>query len=132
MVEITSGNSAAVTRTLGLVITQAEDTVKTLQQQARVPDDQMVSTFVVSPPKPPVAGMPSRAKSTISIFVAGAGFSVLLAVLLDVLLTALKARAQQRRREQSEPASGPDSGQSPNGDRPVEATLAAEGTVGRT
>ncbi len=133
MVEITSGNEAAVTMTLGLVIAQAEDTVKRLQQQARVPDDQMVSMFVVSPPKVPVAGMPSRAKSTISIFVAGAGLAVLFTVVLDVLLTRRRSRLQQKRQEQSEASAAGDSDQSPNGDhQSVKAAPVAGGAMTAT
>ena len=40
--------------------------------------------------------MPSRTRSTIAIFVAGAGLSVLVTVLADVLLTRLNAKRRQR------------------------------------
>ena len=73
MIEATNADPAAVTKTLELVLQQAEITLRTLQQQAQVPDDQMVAPFVVSPPSAPAAGMPTRTRSTIAIFVAGAG-----------------------------------------------------------
>jgi hypothetical protein len=83
------------------VIAQAPVTLRALQQQAQVPADQMVTPFVVSPPNAPAAAMPSRTRSTVAIFAAGAGLSVLLTVLVDVLLTRFstrrKSRAEQRR-----------------------------------
>ena len=80
------------------MIKHAEDTLKSLQQQARVPADQMVGMFVVLPPTAPTATMPSRMKSTITIFVAGAGLALLVTVLADVLLTHFKSRAQRRQK----------------------------------
>ena len=71
-------------------------TLRNLQQQADVPDDQMVTPFVVSPPSAPAAGMPSRTSSTIAIFVAGAGLAVLVTVVADALLTRHKAKRRQR------------------------------------
>jgi hypothetical protein len=96
MVEVTNADPAAVTKTLELVIQQAGETVRSLQKQAKVPDDQMVAPFVVSPPSTPAAGMPARTRSTIAIFVAGAGLSVLLTVVFDVFMTRFKARRRQR------------------------------------
>lgn len=86
MIEATSPDPAAVSRTLGLVTAQADGTMRTIQQQARVPDDQMVTSFVVAPPSTPAPAMPSRTRSTITIFAVGVGLSVLCAVLADVLL----------------------------------------------
>ncbi|HEY7052910.1 MAG TPA: hypothetical protein VH496_12380 [Mycobacterium sp.] len=92
MVEVTDADPAAVSKTLRLVVAQAAVTLRSLQQQAQVPDEEMVAPFVVSPPGTPVAGMPSRTRSTISTFVAGAGLAVLLSVLVDVFLTRRKAK----------------------------------------
>jgi hypothetical protein len=114
VIDATDEDPAAVTKTLEVVIAQAGVSVRTLQQQARVPDDQMVAPFVVSPPSAPAAAMPTRTRSTIAIFVAGAGLSVLLTVLADVLLTRRKSRAQQRRQERSDAAAGPDPAHPPN------------------
>jgi len=97
MIEITTANRDAVTRTLELATKQAEQTLKALQQQARVPDDQMVQLFVVAPPTPPVGGMPSRMKSTLMILIAGAGLSIVFTVLLDVVWLRAKARVKRRR-----------------------------------
>lgn len=91
MLEATDADPAAVTKTLTLVIAQAEVTLRTLQQQAQVPEDQMVEPFVVTPPSTPAAAMPSRTRSTIAVFVAGAGLAVLVSVLADVLLSRRKA-----------------------------------------
>jgi hypothetical protein len=129
-IEITGPDSRAVSTTLELVIPQAELTLKTLQQQARVPGDQMVGMFVVSPPITPVPGMPSRTKSTITMFVAGTGLAVLLTVLADVTLTHFKSRRKQRRQAQSEAAPAPDSAHLPNEvQHPINAAPVAEGVM---
>lgn len=96
-IDITDADPDAVSRTLELVIAQADIALANLQQQAHVPDDQMVTTFVVSPPKAPVAGMPTRTRSTIAIFVAGFGLSVLISVLADVLLSRRRRRIGVRK-----------------------------------
>jgi hypothetical protein len=96
MVDVTNADRAAVTQTLELVTQQAALTVRNLQKQAQVPEDQMVAPFVVAPPSTPAAGMPARTRSTIAIFVAGAGLSVLLTVVFDVFMTRFKARRRQR------------------------------------
>jgi hypothetical protein len=96
MIESTNADAAAVTRTLELVIAQSQETLRSLQEQAQVPRDQMVAPFVVSPPSVPAAGMPARTRSTIAIFVAGAALSVLLTVVADALLSRLKTRRRRR------------------------------------
>jgi hypothetical protein len=101
MIESTNADPAAVSRTLELVVAQSEDTLRTLQQQARVPEDQMVSPFVVSPPSTPTVGMPARTRSTVAIFVAGFGLSVVITVLVDVLLVRRRQRIDMRRQETS-------------------------------
>jgi hypothetical protein len=92
MVEATNADPAAVSRTLELVVAQSEVTMRNLQEKARVPEDQMVAPFVVSSPSTPAAGMPSRTRSTISIFAAGFGLSVVVTVLVDVLLCRRRRR----------------------------------------
>ena len=72
-VEATDPDPAAVTKTLELLIQQSSATLHSLQQQAHVPEDQMVTPFVVSPPGVPAKGTPSRTRSTMMIFVAGVG-----------------------------------------------------------
>jgi hypothetical protein len=107
LVEDTNADPAAVTKTLELVIAGADTTVRNLQAQARVPTDLMVAPFVVSPPSPPAAGMPSRTRSTIAIFVAGAGLSVLLTVVVDVFLMRRKSRVRKRRQVEVDTAAEP-------------------------
>lgn len=96
MIEETNSNPAAVTRTLELVVAQAAETVENLQKQARVPQDQMATPLIVMPPSAPAAAMPSRARSTVAIFVAGAGLTVIATVLADILLSRLTSRRRQQ------------------------------------
>jgi hypothetical protein len=91
-VEATNADPAAVTKTLEILVQQTAVTLHSLQQQARVPDDQMVEPFVVQPPSVPAKGMPSRTRSTIAILVAGAGLAILASVLLDAFLTRRRAK----------------------------------------
>lgn len=102
MIETTQSNPDDATKTLELVIAQSDDTVRALQRQARVPEEQMVEPFAVSPPSSPAPGIPSRTRSTIAVFAAGAGLSVLVAVLADVLLQRRKSRKQSHH-----PTAGP-------------------------
>lgn len=60
MIEATDADEEAVSITMQLVTAQAEETLRNLQQQAQVPDAQMVRPFMVSPPSTPAAGMPAR------------------------------------------------------------------------
>ncbi len=101
MIEATNADQAAVSMTIELVVAQAEATMRTLQQQAQVSDQQMVVPFVVSPPSTPAAGMPARTRSTIAIFVAGLGLSIVVTVLVDVLL----GRRRQRIKAAPQPTS---------------------------
>jgi hypothetical protein len=127
MIEATNADPAEVSKTLGLVVQQAEVTLRTLQQHAQVPDEQMVAPFIVSPPSPPAAGMPSRTKSTLAIFIAGAGASVLLTVLVDVLANRRKARKLRRKLAQAEVAAAPDGAEPSNEmQQPVAVAVAAE------
>jgi hypothetical protein len=120
-IDFTDVDPDAVTRTLELVIAQSDVALEALQQQARVPKDQMVKTFVVSPPSAPAAGMPARTRSTIAVFVAGLGLSVVLAVLADVLLSRRRQRIALRRH--APPADGPDPDRK-SGDAPETESVA--------
>jgi hypothetical protein len=97
MIDATEPDPAAASKTVELAAAQADPTVRTLQQQAGVPEDQMVKAFVVSPPSAPTAGMPSRTRSTTAVFIAGAGLAILFGVVVDVLILRWKARRQKRR-----------------------------------
>jgi hypothetical protein len=107
MIEVTAADPHKVSTTLALVSNEADVTVRQLQRQAGVPDDQMVASFVVSPPSTPAAAMPSRTRSTVVIFGAGVGLSVLLTVAVDLLLTRRKSRALRRKLTQADETSGP-------------------------
>lgn len=96
MIEATEDTPADATKTVELVIAEADPALKDLQRQARVPDDQMVQSFVVAPPSVPAAAMPSRTRSAISIVVAGTGLSILLAVLVDVVAARRKRRTKNK------------------------------------
>lgn len=123
MVEASSPDPATVPKTLELVTAQTEVTLRTLQQQANVPDDQMVSSFVVSPPGDPIGAMPTRTRSTMALFVAGAGLSVLVTVVADVLLS-------RRRRTQARP---PDANMVDSAAvRPGGPQLSSQGSNGNT
>lgn len=130
MIEATNADPAAVSKTLDLVIQQSEVSLRSLQQQAGVPDDQMVAPFIVSPPNPPAAGMPSRTKSTIAIFIVGAGLSVLLTVLFDVVATRVKSRRLRRKLSKNRTAEVVDSiGLPADGQRPAEPVIDAQRVV---
>jgi hypothetical protein len=125
MLEITDPNQAEVSKTLDLVISQAEVTLRTLQKQAQVPDSEMVTPFVVAPATPPAAAMPSRMRSTIATFVAGAGLSILLTVLFDVFMNRRRYRAEQRRLEGASVGKEPDPASTlSDADQPAEAAVA--------
>jgi hypothetical protein len=96
MIEEAAADPAAVTRTLELVIVEAGVTLRALQQQAQVPETEMMTPFVVNSPSTPSPGMPSRTRSTAAIFVAGAGLVVLLTVIVDTLLIRLIRRKAKR------------------------------------
>jgi len=96
MIEATNADPAKVTKTLDLVLTQAEVILQGLQEHAQVPADQMVTPFVVSPPSNPEPGMPSRTRSTAAIFLAGTGLTVLFTVIMDILLTRFSARRTRK------------------------------------
>jgi hypothetical protein len=104
LIEETTADPSAATKTLELVIANTAGVVQNLQQQALVPADQMLTSFVVAPPSPPAAGMPKRTQATVAMFLAGAGLSILITVLVDVLLTRLKIRVQKRRKKRQLPA----------------------------
>jgi hypothetical protein len=130
MVEVTTDSPALTTKTLELVAAQSQEILRTLQQQARVPEDQMVTAFVVSPPSAPTAAKPINLDSAIAKFAAGAALSILLTVLLDVLLTRRRSRAQHRREPSVEASTGSNPGRTPNeGSRGEGAAPVAEDAV---
>lgn len=106
LIEATEADPAAASTTVEAVVAQADPTLQRLQQQANVPDDQMVKSFTVSPPSVPTPGVPSRTRSTIVVGVAGAGIAVLVAVVVDLLLLRWKSRRQKRRQSRVQTPDG--------------------------
>lgn len=96
MIEATEPDAVSASKTVELVVAQADSALRTLQQQARVPDSQMVTPFVVSPQSVPAAGMPSRTRSTVAVFVGCAGVAILVGIVADVLLSRWGARRRKR------------------------------------
>lgn len=107
MVEITAPTPVAAAKTMDLVMAQTKPMLKSLQQGANVPDDQMVTPFVVSPPSVPFPGVPSRTRSTVVVFAAGAGLSVLFGVIADLLLAHRHRRATDRKSRRKALSTGP-------------------------
>jgi hypothetical protein len=107
MIEATEADPVSASKTISLVVDQAGATLRTLQQQANVPDSQMVTPFIVSPPSPPAEGVPSRIRSTLAIAIGGAGLAILAAVIFDVLLLRWTSRRQRRIRAAQPTTAGP-------------------------
>lgn len=95
MIETTQSDAASAANTVKLAVDQAGPVVRNLQAQAGVPEDQMVGTFIVSPPTTPQPGTPSRTRSTVTIVAAGVGLTILAGVIVDVLV--LRWRGARRR-----------------------------------
>lgn len=102
MIEATEADPISASKTVALVVDQAGPALQALQKQANVPDSQMVTPFIVSPPSPPAAGVPSRIRSTLAIAIGGAGLAIVAALIIDVLLLRWKSR-RQKRNESSTP-----------------------------
>lgn len=125
MIEQTAPNPAAATKTLQLVIGELTASLKNIQQNADVPPEMMVASFVVSPPSEPIAAVPSRTRATASIFVAGLGLSVVVTVLVDVLLGRHRKKSVDAApRTRSESASAPGPRHAPREDAPDSDELA--------
>jgi hypothetical protein len=108
MIEATEPDPIAASKTVQLVVAQADPVLRTLQQQAGVSDDQMAKLLVASPPSPPAGGVPSRTRSAMTILAAGVGIAILVGVVVDVLLLRWKARRQKHRHTKVDTADGRD------------------------
>jgi hypothetical protein len=104
MIEATEADPTAAAKTVELAAAQADPALKTLQQQAGVPDDQMVKAFSASPASPPAEGTPSRTRATVAVFVAGVALSVLLGILADLLLKRFQPIRRSRRQTIDSPS----------------------------
>jgi hypothetical protein len=124
MIEASEPDPIAASKTVALVVAQTDPALRTLQQQAGVPDDQMVKALVVSPPSAPAGGMPSRTKSTMTIAAAGAGIAILVGLVVDVLLMRWKAHRRNRRQTRVQTAGDADTA---DGVRSADAAVSADG-----
>jgi hypothetical protein len=124
MVEETWSDPASVTKTLEVVIKEFGATIRSLQQQAGVPDEQMVNTFVVSPPSDPAAGMPSRTQRTVLRFMTGLALTILITVLVDVVLV------RRRRRRIKAGPQAPPAADGPSPDRTRSDVAERDGAIG--
>lgn len=129
MIEETAPDPTAATKTVELVTNEMTASLETIQRQARVPADMMVEPFVVSPPSVPIPAMPTRTRSTASIFVAGLGLSVLVTVLVDVLLVRLRKRIKVAPQAPSNSGRLPSSEHTPGDDRTPTNAPVPDGVV---
>lgn len=97
MIEATEPYPDSASKTVELVVAQAEPALRAVQAQAGVPEGQMVKPFVVSPPSAAVAGIPSRTRATITVFVAGTGLAILIGVVFDLVVPRWRTRHLPRR-----------------------------------
>lgn len=105
MVEATEPDPESATKTVEVVAQQAGEVLRSLQQQAAVPNDQMATVITVSPPHA-VGGMPSRTKSALILLAAGVGVALLAGVLVDGLLLRIGRRRDTPIRDQREDLAG--------------------------
>jgi hypothetical protein len=129
LIEVLAPDPAAATKTLELVSNEMTASLETVQRQAGVPADMMVGSFVVTPPSVPIAAMPTRTRSTASIFVAGLGLSVLVTVLVDVLLVRLRKRIKVAPQAPSSSGPLPSSEHTPGDDRTPTNAPVPDGVV---
>lgn len=103
MIDVAAPAPKAAAKTLELATIELRASLENVQTQANVPPDMMVESFVVSPPSEPVAAVPSRTRSTMSVVVGGLALAVLASVLVDVFLT----RRRNRKSKASKPSPEP-------------------------
>ena len=117
-IETSQPDPMRATKTMELVVAQADPALRMVQERASVPPDQFVKAIIGTPPTKPQAAMPSRTKSAISIVVAGIAFSMIAALISELLLNRWKSKRNQRSsvqlRSSSAPAPRSDDGASGN------------------
>jgi len=94
MVESTRPDPESSKRTAELVVQQAGSVLRSLQRQAGVPDDQMVTALTATPPGTPIIGTPSRTRSAAAIFAAGTGVALVSGVAFDTIILRRSSRTQ--------------------------------------
>ena len=106
LIETTQPNGDTTAKTIDSRLAQSDEVLKNVQRKAGVPESELVGALVLSRPGKPVGGMPSRVRSTASIFIGGLGVSILLSVVADVLLSRRRARRDGLRRRGERVAAG--------------------------
>lgn len=111
MIESTDASPGIALATVTAVVQQADPVVRRVQQQAGVPDGEMVRMFVVSPPGQPIPGTPTRTRTAVSVLLTGIALSILLAVVADAVISRWSAR--RRRVAQQHDHAATDGGHEP-------------------
>jgi len=89
MIEATEPAAASATKTVELAAAQADAILMQIQQQAGVPDSEMVRAIRASPPKA-TEGMPSRNRTALLMIAFGAGLAILAGVVVDALINKVR------------------------------------------
>jgi hypothetical protein len=100
MIEATESDPASAVKTVELAAAQADSVLTGVQQQAGVPDFQMVKAIQASRPQA-VEGTPSRNKTLLVTLMIGIGLAILAGVGLDALVNRLQKWRRERRLTQS-------------------------------
>ncbi|MGC4961692.1 hypothetical protein [Gordonia sp. DT101] len=95
----------AVARSVALTVAASNEALRSLQEAAGVPPDQMAKTFVVAQPSQPVGAIPARTRELIATVVAGILIAALAAVIVNAIIEFI-GRRRSRRADRDEPSSG--------------------------
>jgi hypothetical protein len=126
MIEATESDPLSTQKTVELAAARTDSVLRNLQQQAQVPDDQMVNALMASPPSYPAAGVPSRTKSTLYIAFLGIAISVVIAVIIDALLMRWQSRRQVQRTNKQNADAGKDPGNGSQRNESITADMAVD------
>lgn len=127
MIEATESDPISAAKTVELAAGQAGPALRKLQQDAGVPDEQMVKALIVSPPRPPVAAVPSRTRATAAIFAAGTGGAIIAGVVTELAAARWKSRrARSRNRNRSTEAAAMRNSRDPKAQTVDEQPVARE------
>ena len=86
MIDVATPDPVSTTKTLDVAALELRASLENIQKAADVPPSMMATSFVVSPPGVPVAAVPSRTRSTMTVAVGGIAAALLVTVLADVAL----------------------------------------------
>lgn len=113
MIEATEPDAGSAAKTVELAASQADAVLLAIQQQASVPESQMVRAIRASSPKA-VRALPSRTKSSLLILGAGAAFAILAGVVVDALITRWQQWLHKRPTSGLEVSDTPDASAKPS------------------